>query len=77
MRYRVIYHFSDGSSEDILDEVFNSKLEAELAAREGATDYAAGVEVLKDAGELYSEEEIVGWDIVDEKADKSRLYRIK
>ena len=73
----MIYHFSDGSSEDVLDEMFNSKLEAELAAREGASDYAAEVEVLKDAGESYSEEEIVGWDIVDERADKIGLLRIK
>ena len=77
MRYRVIYHFSDGSSEDILDEMFNSKLEAELAAREGASDYAAGVEVLKDAGESYSEEEIVGWDIVEDRKRTTYLTVLK
>jgi hypothetical protein len=66
MGYRVIYNFDDGSSEDILDEVFETEEEAEEAAREGVSDYSAGRDVLIEAGEKYCEQEIVDWDIVEE-----------
>ncbi len=70
MGYRVIYHFSDGTSEDLLDETFSSKGMAELAAREGASDYDYGRYVLIEAGEECSEEDIVGWDIVEDVSER-------
>lgn len=66
MGYRVIYNFSDGSSEDVLNEVFSTEEEAEEAARQGASDYSQGRGYLEEAGEDYCEEEIVDWDIVEE-----------
>ena len=64
MAYRVYYNFSDGHSEDILDEVFQT--EAEEAARQGASDYSQGGDYLREAGEDFCEEEIIDWDIVEE-----------
>ena len=66
MGYRVFYNFSDGTTEDLLEEIFESEDEAEEASREGASDYYAGGEVLKEAGESYCEAEIIDWDIVEE-----------
>ncbi len=66
MGYRVFYEFDNGEMEDVLDEVFRTKKEAEEAAAEGAGNYAVGRDVLRDAGEDYSEEDIVGWTIVKE-----------
>ena len=42
MKYRVFYNFDDGSTEDVLDEVFDTEEEAEAAALEGASLYAQG-----------------------------------
>ena len=66
MGYRVYFNFSDGTSEDILDEVFATEEEAEEAARQGASDYAQGGDYLQEAGEDYCEEEIIDWDIVED-----------
>lgn len=66
MGYRVFYNFSDGNSEDVLEEVFETEDEAEDAARQGASDYSQGGDYLKEAGEDYCEEEIIDWDIVEE-----------
>ena len=63
MGYRVIYNFDDGSSEDILDEVFDTYEEAEEAAQQGASDYSQGRDYLEEAGESYSDLEIMDWDI--------------
>lgn len=67
MGYRVFYHFDNGTVEDILGEVFNSKIEAELAASEGAADYDTGRELLQSAGEEFSEENITRWSIIKTK----------
>lgn len=66
MGFRVIYNFSDGSSEDILDEVFETEEDAEEAAMQGASDYSQGRGYLEEAGEDYCEETIEDWDIVEE-----------
>ena len=66
MGYRVYYNFDDGTTEDVLDEVFPTKREAYLAALEGKSNYDAGREVLYLAGEDYSEENIIDWEIVKE-----------
>ncbi len=63
MGYRVIYDFDDGSSEDILNEIFETEEEAEAAAEQGASDYSQGRDYLDEAGEDYCEEKIIGWDI--------------
>jgi len=49
MGYRVFYEFDNGEMEDVLDEVFRTKKEAEEAAAEGAGNYAVGRDVLRDA----------------------------
>ena len=66
MGFRVIYNFSDGSSEDFLDEVFDTEEEAEEAAMQGASDYSQGRDYLEEAGEDYCEETIEDWDIVED-----------
>ena len=70
MKYRVIYNFSDGHSEDMLEELFDSEEEAEQEARQGAADYDAGGDVfdLMDDGDHVRGAEIESWDIeeVDE-----------
>ena len=66
MGYRVYYNFSDGTSEDLLDEVFSTKKEAQYAASEGANDYSVGVETLQMGGHDYPEAKIIDWDIVEE-----------
>lgn len=66
MSFRVYYNFDDGSSEDILDEVFDTEEEASEAALEGASNYSAGRDVLELAGEEYCEQKIIDWDIVEE-----------
>ncbi len=66
MGYRVIYNFSDGSSEDVLGEVFPTKRAARMAAEQGASDYRQGNGYLAEAGEDYCEDEIVDWDIEEE-----------
>ena len=66
MGYRVIYNFDDGSSEDLLDEVFKSRREAEDAAEQGASNYSQGRGYLEEAGESHDNAEIVSWDIVED-----------
>ena len=66
MGYRVFYNFSDGTSEDLLDEVFATKKEAEYAALEGKGNYITGIETLKLGGHDYCEANIIDWDIVKE-----------
>lgn len=63
MSYRVIFNFDDGSSEDLLDEVFDTYEEAEEAAEIAASNYSQGNDYLEEAGESYSDAEIVDWDI--------------
>ena len=72
MGYRVYYNFSDGRSEDLLDEVFATEEEAEEAAREGASNYSQGRDYLEEAGEDYCEETIEDWDIVEELKKNKR-----
>lgn len=64
MAYRVFYNFDDGTSEDLLDEVFDTVKEATAAAREGMNNYATGVETLQMGGHDYPEANIIDWDIV-------------
>ena len=66
MGYRVIYNFSDGTSEDLLQQVFDTEEEAETAAQIGAEAYDSGNDVLKLAGESYSESRLIDWDIVED-----------
>ena len=66
MGYRVFYNFDDGTTEDVLDEVFATKKEAERAACEGAGNYAVGQETLQLGGHDYPEANIMDWDIVKE-----------
>lgn len=66
MGYRVIYNFDDGTSEDVLDEVFDTYEEAEEAAEIGASNYSQGNGDLEEAGESHSDSEIVDWDIEEE-----------
>ena len=66
MGFRVYHTFSDGTTEDMLDEVFDTYEEAEEAALEGSSNYSQGRDVLELAGEDYCEEEITGWTIVEE-----------
>lgn len=63
MGYRVIFNFDDGSSQDLLDQIFETEDEAESAAMQGASDYAQGRDYLEEADEEYCEERIVDWDI--------------
>ena len=66
MGYRVIYNFDDGTSEDVLDEIFDTYDEAEEAAQEGSSNYSQGNGYLEMAGEDHSDSNIVGWDIVED-----------
>ena len=63
--YKVRIDFDDGSDET-LDEVFSSEEEAEAAAQQWASDYSQGGDYLKEAGEEYCKQEVIGWDIYEE-----------
>lgn len=63
MGYRVWYEFDDGSCEDLLDEVFRTKKEAEDAALYGMSCYKTGVETLQMGGHDYPEGNIVDYYI--------------
>jgi hypothetical protein len=63
MGYRVIYNFSDGSSEDLLGKIFFSKKKAQKAAEQGASDYRQGNRYLAIIGKECCEDEIIDWDI--------------
>lgn len=58
------YNFDDGTSEDLLDEVFATKKEAEDAALYGMGCYSVGNETLQTGGEEYSEANIIDYEIV-------------
>ena len=62
MGYKVIHKFADGSTEDICDEIFETEEEAEEAARQAASDYSQGGDVLELAGEEAGAE-CIGWKI--------------
>jgi hypothetical protein len=64
MGYRVIYKFSDGTKEDLLDEIFDTKEQAEAAALEGEGNYICGTNTLMLGGHDYDEAKITGWNIV-------------
>lgn len=66
MGYRVFYNFDDGTTEDLLHEVFRTKKEAQAAAGEGAGNYDIGTETLMLGGHDYPEAKIIDWDIVEE-----------
>lgn len=66
MGYRVWYNFDDGTSEDLLDEVFDTEKEAEEAALEGENNYNTGTETLMLGGHDYDSAKIVDWDIIEE-----------
>ena len=66
MGYRVYYNFSDGTTEDLLDEVFSTKKEAEQAALEGENNYIVGNEILNLGGHEYNSARIIDWQIVKE-----------
>ena len=66
MAFRVVFYMDDGTtSDDLLEEVFETEEEAEEAAQQCASDYSQGRDYLMEAGEDYCEEEIVDWDIVE------------
>lgn len=66
MAYKVVFNFSDGSSsDDLLDEVFETVDDAEEEAQQAASDYSQGRDYLIEAGEDYCEEDIDDWDIVE------------
>ncbi len=65
MGFRVSINFDDGNSE-LLDEVFETEEDAEAEARQWASDYSQGGDILKEAGEEYCEQEVVDWDIYEE-----------
>lgn len=67
MKYRVYYVFDDDTTEDLLDELFDTEEEAEAAALEGEGNYITGTEVLQLGGHDYSEAKIVDWYIEEEE----------
>ena len=64
MAFRVYHEFADGSSEDMLDEVFDTYEEAEEAALQASSDYSQGGDVLELAGEEQGPE-CTGYYIVE------------
>lgn len=66
MGFRVFHNFSDGSTEDITDEVFETEEEADAAAAQAASDFSQGGDYLEEAGEARCPYTIVDWDIVEE-----------
>lgn len=69
MKYRVFYNFDDGTSEDLLDELFDTEEEARFAAEEGMNNYDTGVETLQLGGHDYPEANIIDYDIQEEDDD--------
>ncbi len=66
MSYRVWYEFDDGSTEDLLHELFETEEEAEAAAHEGIGNYKTGVEALKLGGHDYPEANIIDYYIEED-----------
>ena len=50
MAYRVYYIFDDDTTEDLLDELFDTEEEARRAAVEGMSNYSTGVDTLQMGG---------------------------
>lgn len=69
MKYRVFYNFDDGTSEDLLNELFDTEEEARIAAEEGINNYDTGVETLQLGGHDYPEANIIDYDIQEEDDD--------
>ena len=67
MKYRVFYIFDDDTSEDLLDELFDTEEEAKAAALEGLGNYRVGIETLQMGGHDYPEANIIDWDIEEEE----------
>lgn len=63
MGYRVYYEFDDGTSEDLLDKLFDTEEEARAAALEGMGNYSVGVETLQIGGHDYPEAQIIDYYI--------------
>ena len=72
MGYIVYYEFDDGSTEDLLHEVFDTEKEAEAAAIEGMGNYSVGVETLQLGGHDYPEAKITDY-YIDELDDDGLL----
>lgn len=68
MKYRVYYEFDDGTTEDLLDEVFDTEEDARAAANEGMGNYSVGVETLQLGGHDYPEANIIDY-YIDEEED--------
>jgi CelD/BcsL family acetyltransferase involved in cellulose biosynthesis len=66
MGYRVYYIFDDDTTEDLLDELFETEEEARAAALNGMGDYSVGVETLQMGGHDYPEAKIIDYDIEEE-----------
>lgn len=65
MGYRLQIHFSDGSSE-LIDEVFETKEDAEAEYDSWLENYSVGGETLKLASEDYDDSDIEDYDIFEE-----------
>ena len=65
MGYRLQIHFSDGSSE-LIDEVFETKEDAEAEYDSWLENYSVGGDTLKLAGEDYDDSDIEDYDIFEE-----------
>ena len=65
MGWRLRIIFSDGTTE-LVDEVFDTEEEAEDEAESWGDSWAEGAEVLEDAGEGFSEADIVDYEIWEE-----------
>lgn len=66
-KYRVFFNFDDGTSEDLLDELFDTEEEARFAAEEGMGNYDTGVETLQLGGHDYPEANIIDYEIQEEE----------
>lgn len=69
MKYRVFFNFDDGTSEDLLHELFDTEEEARDAADEGMNNYLVGTETLQLGGHDYPEANIIDYDIQEEDDD--------
>ena len=65
MGYRVIFNFDNGTTEDMLDKVFETIEDAEYAAQQEASDYSQGRDYSDEAYEPSCDENIVDWSIVE------------
>lgn len=64
MGYRVTFNFADGSSEDMLNETYDTYQEAEDEARQAASDYSCGGFYMEEAGEKRGPE-MIDWYITE------------